>query len=138
VGSGWVYIESSSPNISSACSPAPVDLIGPAGIFQISQRCSQSHPYPPLSSKLMEVKTQLGTWEVGRVPWEARGLLTVFEVESVEIQAFDEVTQSLRLEGSHPRVAHLPGEVGRGEKRETLSHCFWHKSLQNPNGSCWG
>lgn len=66
----------------------------------------------------MEVKTQLGPWEMGRVPWEARGLLTVFEVESMEIQAFHEVAQSLGLEGSHPRVTHLPGEAGRGEKRE--------------------
>lgn len=69
----------------------------------------------------MEVKTQLGPWEVGRVPQDARGLLTVFEVESVEIQAFHEVAQSLGLEGSHARVTHLPGEVTRGEERERLS-----------------
>lgn len=72
----------------------------------------------------MEVKAQLGLWEMERVPWEARGLLTVFEVESVEIQAFHEVAQSLRLEGSHPRVTHLPGEVRRGEKRESSFHCM--------------
>ena len=68
----------------------------------------------------MEIKTQPGPWEVGRVPREARGLLTVFKVESVEIQAFHEVAQSLGLKGSHPRVTHLPGEAGR-EKGAVIS-----------------
>lgn len=45
-----------------------------------------------------------------------KGLLTVFKVESVEIQAFHKVPQSLRLEGSHPGVTHLPGEE-EGERR---------------------
>lgn len=65
-------------------------------------------------------------------------LLTVFKVESVEIQAFHKVAQSLRLKSSHSRVTHLPGEPGRGEKRERLSHHFWHESLKNPNTSCSG
>lgn len=51
-----------------------------------------------------------GRWGLGK------GLLTVFKVESVEIQAFHEVPQSLRLEGSHPGVTHLPGEE-EGERR---------------------
>lgn len=34
----------------------------------------------------------------------------------MEIQAFHEVPQSLRLEGSHPGVTHLPGEA-EGERR---------------------
>lgn len=96
---------------------APADLTAPAGIFQISQRCSHSNPNPIPSSKLMEVKT--GTWEVGGVPQKASELLTVFKVESVEIQAFHKVAQSLRLKSSHSRVTHLPGEPGRGEKRES-------------------
>lgn len=54
------------------------------------------------------------------VPQEPRELLTVFKVESVEIQPFHEVAQSLRLEGSHPRVTHLPGEAER-EKGEVIS-----------------
>lgn len=43
----------------------------------------------------------------------------VFEVESVEIQAFHEVAQSLRLEGSHPRVTHL--RVGL---KVAIAYCF--------------
>lgn len=81
-----------------------------------AQGCSQSHPYPPLPSKLLEVKAQTGPgrWEGSLRGWEVgKGLLTVFKVESVEIQAFHEVPQSLRLEGSHPGVAHLPGEEER-------------------------
>lgn len=115
---------------------APADLTPPARIFQISQRCSHSHPNPIPSSKLMEVKT--GTWEVGGVPQKASELLTVFKVESVEIQAFHKVAQSLRLKSSHSRVTHLPEEPGRREKRERLSDHFWHESLKNPNTSCSG
>lgn len=84
-----------------------------------AQGCSQSHPYPPLPSELLEVKAQTGPgrWEGSLGGWEVgKGLLTVFKVESVEIQAFHEVPQSLRLEGSHPGVAHLPGEE-EGERR---------------------
>lgn len=50
-----------------------------------------------------------------------KGQLTVFKVESVEIQAFHEVPQSLRLKSSHPGVTHLPGEVKGSGKGEIIS-----------------
>lgn len=38
-----------------------------------------------------------------------KGLLTVFKIESMEVQALDQVPQGLGFEGRHARVTHFPG-----------------------------
>lgn len=55
----------------------------------------------------------------------------VFKIESMEVQALDQVPQGLRFKGRHPGVTHLPG--GRKSEERGAGVASWnHPLIQGP------
>lgn len=82
-------------------------------------------PLRPCPSPCCAIRQDMETRADNRHPRE-KGLLTVFKIESMEVQALDQVPQGLRFKGCHPRVAHLP------RRKETRGEGDWGSFSQCP------